>query len=76
MNPFFGIVYSSDEELENIVVDRYESRRKLIYFLKDLSDYYYLKTKIPISELRVLAAIHAEQLRKEEEELKRAQGKR
>lgn len=76
MNPFFGISYSSGEELEKIVVERYEARRKLLLFLKELDTYSNLKTKIPISELRAISYMYAQQLEEQEREIRRLQGPR
>lgn len=76
MNPFFGISYSSGEELEKIVVERYEARRKLLLFLKELDTYSNLKTKIPLSELRVISYMYARQLEEQEREIRRFQGPR
>jgi hypothetical protein len=56
------------------VVERYETRRKLLLFLKELDTYSSLKTKIPISELRVISYMYTQQLEEQERELKRFGG--
>ncbi|NP_835617.1 hypothetical protein Rm378p030 [Rhodothermus phage RM378] len=56
------------------MVERYEARRKLLLFLKELDTYSSLKTKISISELRVIAYMYTQQLEEQEREFKRFRG--